>query len=137
MLLNFFLLFFFLVMSACFEIAETALLVANNVRIHILLQKGDERAKIVQKLRHDKRKLIGTLLLGMTFCDIAATSIATVMATYYFGDAAVGFAIGIMTLIVLIFIRILPKSYAIRHPEQFPLLSKVAAQPIHQHGRKR
>ena len=121
MLINFITFLFFLVLSACFEVAETALFVASDVRIQILLQKGDERAKIVQKLRNNKRKLISTLLLCMTFCDIAATSIATVMATYYFDDAAVGIAIGVMTLVVLIFVRILPKSYAIRHPEQWSL----------------
>ncbi len=127
MTLSVILLFAFLAISASLEIAETSLLAADEVRLQTLVRKGDKRALLVVQLRADMRGLLGTLLLGMTLCDVAASAIATILAHDLFGDAAVSVAIGIMTLVVLIVVKIIPKSFAIQHPERW---ARRAARPV-------
>ncbi|HTM68589.1 MAG TPA: hemolysin family protein [Candidatus Binatia bacterium] len=108
-----------LVVSACLEVAETAIVSINVVRLETLVRSGDRRAALVQSLRKDMRRTLGTLLLGMTLFDIAASAIATIITAHLFGEGAVTVeAIG-LTLLVLIFVRIIPKSYAIHNPERW------------------
>lgn len=110
-----------LLVASAFEAAETALLAMGNVRLQTLIKNGDKRAETVAWLRGNVRKLLGTLLLGQTVCDIASAAIATATATEAFGDAGVGIVTGVMTVIVLIFVNLIPKSYAANNAERLAL----------------
>ena len=103
-------LLFFL--SAFFSGSETALMSVNRVRIRELTQLGDKKAILVDNLIKDQTKLLTTILIGNNLVNIAASAIATSLAIDLFGDAGVGIATGIVTLIVLIFGEITPKSIA-------------------------
>ncbi len=117
MILQLTILTIFLILSACFEVAETALVSVSPIRLHTLIARGDKRAMLAERLRKEMRKVLSTLLLAMTLCDIAASAVATVLTEKLFGASAVTVeAIG-LSLIVLIFVRIIPKSYAIHEPE--------------------
>ncbi|MEY4744411.1 MAG: hypothetical protein RL272_356 [Candidatus Parcubacteria bacterium] len=108
-----------LVVSAYLETAETAIVSINIVRLQTLVQNGDRQAVLVERLRRDMRKTLGTLLLSMTLFDIAASAVATIITARLFGEAAVTIEAVGLTLIVLIFVRIIPKSYAIHNPERW------------------
>lgn len=112
---------FLLVVASGFEAAETALLAVSAVRIQTLVKNGDRRAETIAKLRGNVRRLLGTLLLGQTVCDIASAAIATDAATTAFGDAGVGIVTGVMTVVVLIFVNLIPKSYAANNAERLAL----------------
>ncbi len=112
---------FFLAAAACFEGAETSLLSINEVRLQTLIKKGDHRALIVGKLRSNVRTLLGTLLLGQTVCDIAAASLATLVAHNAFGDSGVAGETVVLTIIVLIFVNLIPKAHAANNPEPWAL----------------
>ena len=108
-----------LVISACLEVAETAIVSINVVRLQTLVQSGDRRARVVEELRKDMRRTLSTLLLGMTLFDIAASAIATIITARLFGEAAVTIEAVGLTIVVLVFVRIIPKSYAIHNPERW------------------
>ncbi|UEM02984.1 HlyC/CorC family transporter [Skermanella rosea] len=110
-----------LVMSAFFSGSETALTAASKARMHQLEHEGDRRATVVNRLRDDKEKLIGGLLLGNNTVNILASSLATSVLIQLVGDAGVAYATLGMTLMVLIFSEVLPKTYALRHAERTAL----------------
>ncbi len=118
----------FLAIAACFEGAETSLLSMSEVRLQTLIKKGDRRAITVAKLRSNVRTLLGTLLLGQTVCDISAASLATLVAHDAFGDSGVAIETVVLTIIVLIFVNLIPKSHAANNPERWALAS---APPVH------
>jgi putative hemolysin len=109
----------FLVVSAAFEVAETSLVSVNPVRLHGMVSRGDKRAATVERLRKDMRRVLSALLLAMTLCDIAATAVATILTHDLFGDAAITVETLGLSIVVLIFVRIIPKSYAIGEPERW------------------
>lgn len=110
-----------LVLSAFFSGSETALTAASRARMHQLEQNGDKRATIVSRLIATRERLIGALLLGNNLVNILASSLATSILLAVFGDAGVAYATVIMTLLVLIFSEVLPKTLAISDPERFAL----------------
>ena len=108
--------------SAFFSGSETALTAVNRARMYSLQQEGSLRAALVNRLRHKKETLIGTLLLGNTFVNIAIASLSTVSFVRLFGDhyGAI-YATIFATFVVLIFSEVLPKTVAIHHTERFSL----------------
>ena len=114
--------FVLLLVSAFFSAAETALTAISRARIYQLVMDGNKRAQIVSKLRREKEALIGTVLLGNNAVNIAASAIATTLAIKLLGDEN-GLAIVtiVMTLVVVIFVEILPKTYAIQNAERTSL----------------
>ncbi len=119
---------FFLAVAACFEGAETSLLSIGEVRLQTLVKRGDRRAAVAAKLRSNVRTLLGTLLLGQTVCDIAAASLATLVAHDLMGDSGVAIETVVMTTVVLIFVNLIPKSHAANHVEWWAL---TVARPVH------
>ncbi|MGJ8648898.1 MAG: HlyC/CorC family transporter [Opitutaceae bacterium] len=107
--------------SAFFSGSETGLTSVSSAKIHSLKMTGNRKAIIVSKLREDKERLIGAILLGNNVVNIAASAIGTALALEYFGPSGVVYATGIMTVLVLIFAEVLPKTYAVRHSEQVAL----------------
>lgn len=107
--------------SAFFSGSETGLTSISRAKIHKLQMDGNRRAGAVSKLHKDKEKLISAILLGNNVVNIAASSIATALAITLFGQAGVIYATLAMTILVLIFAEVLPKTYAVRHSEQVAL----------------
>jgi Mg2+/Co2+ transporter CorB len=105
--------------SAYFSAAETGLTAASRARIHRLKTAGDKRAAIVSRLRADKERLIGTLLLGNNAVNILASSLATSVAIGYLGEEqGVIVSSVLMTVLILVFAEVLPKTYAFYNAEK-------------------
>jgi len=104
-----------LVLSAFFSGAETALTAASRPMMRELQKQGDARAALVNEMDRHRDRLIGTILLGNNAVNIAASSLATSVLISWFGQTGIAYATLGMTLIVLIFSEILPKTYAIRN----------------------
>jgi len=108
----------FLLISAFFAAAETALTAVSRARIYQLVMGGNKRAQKVSNLRKEKESMIGTVLLGYNAVNIAASVIATSLSIKLFGDGeGLVFTTIIMTLLVVIFTEVLPKTYAIYNAE--------------------
>ena len=113
--------FFLLLLSAIFSGSETALTTASQARIHHLRRKGNKRAGIVSELNERRERFLGTILLGNNLVNILASALATSIMIQWVGDAGVLYATIVMTLLVLIFAEILPKTYAILNPDRTAL----------------
>ena len=105
-------------LSAFFSGSETALTAASRARMHHWARKGDRRAEIVRGLREDKETLLGALLLGNNLVNIFAASLATSVFVGLFGEAGVAVTTIGLTLLLLIFAEVLPKTVAITHPDR-------------------
>ena len=110
-----------LLLSGFFSGSETALTAASRAKMHQQAQDGDARAKRVNRLRENKERLIGAILLGNNLVNILASALATSFLLGLVGEAAVPIATIVMTLLVLIFSEVLPKTYAIYNAERMAL----------------
>ena len=106
-----------LVLSAFFSGSETALTAASRGKLRSAADKGSKGADQALKITEDNERLIGSVLLGNNVVNILATSLATAVLTKLFGQNGVAAATLIMTLLVLIFAEVLPKTLAITYPE--------------------
>lgn len=106
-----------LVMSGFFSGSETALTAASRAKLRAQADKGSRGAQMALTITENNEKLLGALLLGNNFVNILAASLTTALFTRVFGDSGVAFATLVMTLTVLIFSEVLPKTYAITAPE--------------------
>ncbi|NWG46727.1 MAG: HlyC/CorC family transporter [Alphaproteobacteria bacterium] len=111
-----------LMLSAFFSGSETALTAASRARMHRLGQEGDARARRVELLIGDRERLIGALLLGNNLVNILASALATSLLLTLVGEGGVALATILMTLLVLIFSELMPKTYAIRNPDRVAML---------------
>ena len=110
-----------LLFSAFFSGSETSLTAVSLPRMHTLEQQGVARATVVRELWRQKERLIGAILLGNNLVNIMASALATGIMIRLFGDAGVVYATIAMTLLVLIFAEVLPKTYAIHHADAVAL----------------
>lgn len=106
-----------LLMSAFFSGSETALTAVSRGSLQRLKDKGSPAAERALRLTEDSERLIGAILLGNNLVNILAASLATVLFTRLFGEAGVAWATLVMTLLVLIFAEVTPKTYAITNSE--------------------
>ncbi|WP_415920395.1 HlyC/CorC family transporter [Tateyamaria sp. SN6-1] len=106
-----------LVMSGFFSGSETALTAASRGKLRAQADKGSGGAKRALEITEDNERLIGSVLLGNNLVNILATSLATAIFTRAFGESGVALATLVMTLLVLIFAEVLPKTYAITNSE--------------------
>ncbi len=118
---------FLLVLSGFFSGSETALTAASRGKLRTNADKGDKGAQKAFDVTEDRERLIGSVLLGNNLVNILATALATAMFTRAFGESGVVAATAIMTILVLIFAEVLPKTYAITNPER---AASIAARPI-------
>jgi Mg2+/Co2+ transporter CorB len=118
---------FLLVLSGFFSGSETALTAASRAKLRANAEKGDIGAQKAFEVTEDRERLIGSVLLGNNLVNILATSLATTMFLRLFGENGVALATIIMTLLVLVFAEVLPKTYAITNPER---AASLAARPI-------
>jgi Mg2+/Co2+ transporter CorB len=110
-----------IVLSFLFSGTETGMTGASRARLHSLAQGGDRRATLVERLIERRDRLIGALLIGNNLVNILASALATSVLLKLFGDAGVVYATIGMTVLLVIFAEILPKSWALSRPEQFAL----------------
>ena len=103
--------------SAFFSGSETALTAVNRATMHRMAAQGSKGARTALDLTDDNEKLIGAILLGNNLVNILAASLATAMFTALFGEAGVAWATLVMTLLVLVFAEVAPKTYAITSPD--------------------
>ena len=118
---GFIILFLLLVLSAFFSSAETALTTVNRVRIRTLTEEGDKRAVTVQGILDRYSKMLSTILVGNNIVNISASSLATTLALHLWGSYAVGIMTGMLTLLVLLFGEITPKTWAMYNAEKISL----------------
>ncbi len=104
-------------LSMIFSATESAFLSINKLRVRLLKNKKDKRATRVFRLLNDKERLINTLLVGNDIVNIATSAIITVISLRLFGNAGVGIATFVATLLLLIFGEISPKTFATHNPE--------------------
>ncbi|SHK78203.1 Mg2+ and Co2+ transporter CorB, contains DUF21, CBS pair, and CorC-HlyC domains [Roseovarius marisflavi] len=106
-----------LVLSAFFSGSETALTAASRGKLRAQAEKGSAGAECALNITEDNERLIGSVLLGNNLVNILATSLATALFTRMFGESGVALATLVMTLLVLVFAEVLPKTYAITNAE--------------------
>lgn len=119
-----------LLLSAFFSGSETSLTAASRPRMHTLEQQGNRSAHLVNHLWANKERLIGAILLGNNLVNIAASALATGVLITMFGEAGVAYATVVMTLLVVIFGEVLPKTYALHHAERMALVIAPIMRPV-------
>lgn len=110
-----------LMLSAFFSSAETALTTSNKIRLRSMADEGDKRAKKVLEITDDSGKMLSAILIGNNIVNLSSASLATTLATKIFGNAGAGIATGILTVLVLIFGEISPKTFATIHADKISL----------------
>ena len=113
---------FCLGLSAFFSGAETALTAASRARMHALESGGDGRAKTVNKLLRMRERLIGAMLIGNNIVNIGASAFTTSVLVAIFGAEGVIYATVVMSILVIIFAEVMPKTAAINAPDRMALL---------------
>ena len=106
-----------LFLSAFFSGSETALTASSRPKLRSMSDRGSNGAKKALNITNDNESLIGTILLGNNIVNILATSLATAYLVNIFGDKGVFIATISMTVLILVFAELLPKTYAINNPE--------------------
>lgn len=110
-----------ILLSALFSSAETSLTTSNKLKIQSLADQGSKRARILLKISEDSGKMLSAILIGNNLVNNAATALTTSLIIQLFGNSAVGIATGVITLLILIFGEISPKTLATIHSEKMAL----------------
>lgn len=110
-----------LLLSAFFSSAETAMTTVNQIRILSLAEQGDKRAVKLLKILDNKPKMLSAVLVGNNLVNISASSLTTTLIISLWGNAVVGIGTGILTLLILIFGEITPKTLATINSEKLAL----------------
>lgn len=116
-----------LVFSAFFSGSETALFSISEIKIRRLVKEKKHGAKTLQRIKSNPSMLLSTILIGNNIVNIAASAIATVLAIRIFGDIGAGIAVGVLTILILIFGEIFPKSFAYNNSVR---MSLIVAKPL-------
>ncbi len=114
-------LFILLLLSAFFSSAETALTTVNKIRMRTLAEEGNKRARTVLAITDDSGKMLSAILIGNNIVNLSAASLTTSLA-YSFGGSMVAIASGILTILILLFGEITPKTMATIHSEKMSLI---------------
>lgn len=110
-----------IVLSAFFSSAETALTTANKIKIKSLAADGNKNAAILLKVTEDPGKMLGAILIGNNIVNLSASSLTTSLTMRVFGNVYVSVGTGILTLLILIFGEISPKTLASTYSEKLAL----------------
>lgn len=114
-------LFILLLLSGFFSSAETALTTVNKIRMRSLAEEGNKRARTVLDITEDSGKMLSAILIGNNIVNLSAASLTTSLA-YSLGGSAVAFASGLLTVLILLFGEITPKTMATIHAEKMSLI---------------
>ncbi|MBO4799099.1 MAG: DUF21 domain-containing protein, partial [Lachnospiraceae bacterium] len=110
-----------ILLSAFFSSAETALTTVNRIKIRNIAEEGDKRALTVLKIIDDSGKMLSAILIGNNIVNLSASALVTAFSMRIWGDLSVSIATGILTLVVLIFGEISPKTIATIESERIAL----------------
>jgi Mg2+/Co2+ transporter CorB len=121
---------FLIVLSAFFSGSETGLLSLNRYRLRHLAKIKHPAAMRAEKMLQRPDRLIGLILLGNNFVNILASSISTLIAMRLFGEAGIAIGAGVLTLVILIFAEVTPKTLAALHPERFAFPASYILNPL-------
>ncbi|MDH5710627.1 MAG: HlyC/CorC family transporter [Gammaproteobacteria bacterium] len=119
-----------ILLSAFFSGSETALMTLNRYRLKHLSDEGHRGAKLARRLLHRPDRLLGLILLGNNFVNILASAIATIIALRLHGEAGIAIATGLLTLTVLIFAEVTPKTLAALKPEKVAFVAAYIYTPL-------
>lgn len=111
-----------IVLSAFFNVSETSLTAASRARMHALEEDGSVPAALVNKVLSRPEKMIGTVLLGNTLVDVLAAALASNIAVDLYGQVGVAYATAIITILIVIFAAVLPKTYALAYADRVALV---------------
>ncbi len=123
-------LFLLILLSAFFSSSETGLMTLNRYRLRHLAEKGHPGARRAERLLKRPDRLIGLILLGNNFVNILASMLATLIALRVLGEAGIAIAAGLLTLVVLIFAEVAPKTLAALHPERIAFPAAFVYTPL-------
>lgn len=112
-------------LSAYFSASETALTSLNKFKLRSLKERGNRKAGLISRLLEDPARLLSTILIGNNLVNIGASTLATALFVKRFGDAGLIWATAVMTVLVLIFGEVTPKTLA----NQYPLKVSMAVAP--------
>lgn len=121
---------FLILVSAFFSAAEIGLMTLNRYRLRSLAEAGRRGARLAQKLLERPDRLLGVILLGNNFANIAASSVATLLALHLYGEKAIAAAAGLLTFLVLVFGEVAPKTLAALNPERVAFPAAYVLRPI-------
>lgn len=110
-----------LLLSAFFSASETAIFSSNKVKIRHLAEEGNRQAILTRRLLEQPGRSISTILIGNNVVNIGATALATVLAISFFGSSGAGIATAVMSILILVFGEITPKTLAARRAEDYAL----------------
>lgn len=110
-----------LLLSAFFSSAETALTTVNKIKMRTLMEEGNKRAARVLEITDNSGKMLSAILIGNNVVNLSASSLATTLAIKIFGSVGAGIATGILTLLILIFGEVTPKTLATLHSDKISL----------------
>ena len=110
-----------LLLSAFFSSAETSMTSVNKIKILSLAEQGNKKARTLLKILEDSGRMLSTVLIGNNIVNLTASALATSLSIRIWGSTAVGLATGILTLLILIFGEISPKTLATIHSEKLAL----------------
>ena len=111
-----------LLLSAFFSSAETAFVSVNQIRMRTLSEDGNKKASLVLKITSNSAKMLSAILIGNNLVNIFASSLATTISLSIWGSKAVSIATGVLTLLVLVFGEITPKTMATVHAEKIAIV---------------
>ena len=114
-------LFILLILSAYFSSAETALTKISKLRLRMLIEDGNKKATVLEKVLENPRKMLNTVLIGNNIVNISASSIATFFTQRVFNEWYISIGVGILTFLIIIFGEIVPKTIASMHAESTAL----------------
>lgn len=121
-LIQLLMLFILLLISAFFSAAETSFMSLSKIRVRCMLDENIKGAKLVERLVENPSKLIGTILVGNNIVNISASALATALAIGLFKGNAVAISTVVMTILILVFSEITPKSLAAQNAEKVALI---------------
>ncbi|MFI8415255.1 HlyC/CorC family transporter [Serratia sp. NPDC078593] len=119
-----------LVVSAYFSASETGMMTLNRYRLRHLSKQGNRAARRVEKLLQKPDRLIGLVLIGNNLVNILASALATIVGMRLYGDLGVAISTGVLTLAVLLFAEVLPKTFAALYPERIAFPSSFLLAPL-------
>ncbi len=126
----FLLLVLLIFLSGFFSGSETAMMALNKYKLRHLVRKGHWRAGVAARLLERPDRLIGVILLGNNFVNIAASSVATLITLRLVGESGIAIATGLLTLVILIFSELTPKTLSATYPERLAFFAAPILQPL-------
>ena len=120
--ISLFAIFLLIILSAFFNASETSLTAASRARMHALQEDGNMAATLVNVVLSRPEKMIGTVLLGNTLVDVLAAALASKVAVDLYGEVGVAYATATITILIVIFAAVLPKTYALAYADRVALI---------------